>query len=251
MQIAQSNVAPNSRDRRSMTATSKISYCYSEESISSQKEFRGFGILGTKVTTKILRLLDFTTLFQLRQVCKGITDLISTEADTYPGLRSINMSAHHKKMDDVLLEGMADFCGNAINTLSLKGCWIVTNRAYEIIRTKMPNLLVLNMASVWESTDSGLSNLSKVSMFSSSMITTLDLSNCKKITDAGIHIILDSCKSITHLEVSHCKFLTEKMFDHPRWRHFKRLNLQRCTAVRDNAFTIWNNAAQSTVLLNN
>jgi hypothetical protein len=246
MQIAANNVAPNSRDTRSTNAPSKISYStysYSEESISSSRIISesGFGILGTKIATTILQYLDFPTLFQLRAVSKGIKELISTEADTYPGLRSIDMSHYQKRMDDDLLESIADFCGSAIDTLSLKGCWTVTNKAYGIIGTKIPNLRVLNMSSVWESTDSGLASLAL------SSLTTLDLSNCKKITDNGILNILDSCNNITQLEVSYCKFLTDRMFNHARWQQFTRLNLHRCTAVRDNAFAIWNTLSHTKV----
>jgi F-box/leucine-rich repeat protein 7 len=245
VQLAQNNVAPNSRERKPRSCTLPSEFRFSTEDIAAvvpDKQEPGYGILGKMITSKILGFLDFPTLYRLRRTCNGFKDLISDEAATYPGLRFIDMSSHHKKMNDTILEGMADFCGSAIDTLSLKGCWIVTNRAYEIIGTKMPNMRNLCMASVWESTDAGFTYFSKLpSTFRDPiMLTTLDLSNCKKITDAGILILLDACTSITHLELSYCKNLTERMFEHEGWRRFKRLNLQRCTAVRDNAFVIWN-----------
>lgn len=194
---------------------------------------KNYGKLGKSITQNILKYLDFIHLYRFRQVCRHFVDAAD---DIYPGLTSVDLSALHKTMDNNILESIADFCGIYIEHLSLRGCWKLTDEAYEIICSKMPNIRTLNAESVWNTTVAGITHIQSMER---SKIVSINLSNCKKVTDEGIGMILDSCPLIENLELSYCKNLTGSTFQHERWRQIKVLNLLRCTAIRDPAFAMW------------
>lgn len=255
MQMMQNVTSPNSKENNKHSKLSGISMIpAAEETISIiEKEPPVFGIgsLGKTVLQQVLKHLDFYTLFRFRLVSRQITELITSESEKYPGLCSLDFSRFSKTMDDNILKNVGEFCGPAIVNLSLKGCFLISDVGLHVICTKMPTLRVLNLSSVWNMTDAGLTLFDfKLSPLTSqksleSGLTSLDLSNCRKITDTGIQSLLDSCKQLEHLELSYCKNLTAKIFEHPIWSRFKKLNLQRCTAINDAGFKIWHTSATS------
>jgi len=259
MQMVQNNSAPNTKEsatpKKGLSRLGTTSSSFTDDTLSlspilSDKFAKGYGILGKFIMQRLLKLLDFTNLYKFRLVSRQISMMITAEPEKYPCLVDIDLSLYHKKINDNVISTMAEFCGYAIQTLSLKGCWSITDKGVQVISNRLPKLRVLSLASVWDSTDVGLSSLSmRVSASpmtsSDSLLTHLDLSNCRKITDVGILSVLDSCESLQSLELSYCKNLTAKMLDHPMWPRIHKLNLQRCTAIGDAGFKQWHTQVTS------
>jgi len=71
-------------------------------------------------------------------------------------------------------------------------------------------------------------------------LETIDLSNCRKITNVSVISLLQNCPKLSKLSLSYCKNLSSELFSNSLiWRKVKQLNLQRCTGIFDAGFAFW------------
>lgn len=219
---------------RSVSATSYVTAVTEP----SAEETRGHGLLGRDVMARILSQLDFRQRMRVR-LCS--MQLLRLMLDSCTMLAtSVDLSPWHKRIDDKVIGDIVCFCGQTVRNLSLRNCWGVTDKGLATIaHYAAAGLETLCLASVWDITDGGLGSLARMCTH----LKDLDLSNCRKLSDAGVLSVLDSCPQIEGLTLSYCKNLSDTVLGHQKWMGIKRLNMQRCTGIRDSGFRRW--AAQA------
>jgi len=71
-------------------------------------------------------------------------------------------------------------------------------------------------------------------------LESIDLSNCRKITNISVISLLQNCPKLSKLSLSYCKNLSSELFSNSHiWRKVRYLNLQRCTGIFDAGFAFW------------
>ncbi|KAI8920078.1 hypothetical protein DFJ77DRAFT_451011 [Powellomyces hirtus] len=197
-------------------------------------ESRGYGVLGRDLMARVFRYLDFRNRMRVRAASMHILRLL---LDPQAGLTTdVDLSAWHKRVDDKIIADVVCFCGQTVRNLSLRNCWNVTDKGLAAIaHYAAPGLEALCLASVWDVTDGGIASMARLC----SQLKNVDLSNCRKLSDVGVLSVLDSCSEVEVLSMSYCKILSDAVLKHSRWRTVKRLNLQRCTGIRDGGFAAW------------
>ncbi|KAJ3396951.1 anaphase-promoting complex subunit Hcn1 [Lobulomyces angularis] len=184
-----------------------------------------------QVLKLVLKILPFQIVLHLRLISKAINNHIQLIP-----IYDLELSSFHKKINDTTLSSILTSFGTNLKKLNLKGCWSVTDKGLQAIANNCKDLQLLNLHSCWDCTDLGLVTLTN----SCNNLVQVDLSNCRKLTDAGVLNLLSKCFNLREIELSYCKNLTQKIFDHQSWTRMKKINLQRCTAISDQAFERWN-----------
>ncbi|KAJ3156341.1 anaphase-promoting complex subunit Hcn1 [Geranomyces variabilis] len=200
----------------------------------SVAESRGYGILGRDLMARVLRYLDFRHRMRVRASSMHILRLL---LDPRTGLTTeVDLSPWHKRIDDKIVSDVVCFCGQTVRNLSLRNCWTVTDKGLaSIAHYAGRGLETLCLASVWDVTDGGIGSMARMCQ----QLRNIDLSNCRKLSDAGVLGVLDACPAVEIISTSYCKILSDGVLAHPRWRTVRRLNLQRCTGIRDKGFGAW------------
>ncbi|KAI8822849.1 uncharacterized protein EV422DRAFT_381018 [Fimicolochytrium jonesii] len=193
-----------------------------------------YGILGREIMTRILGYLNFRARMRIRLVSMQLLRLL---LDPRAQLTTdVDLSPWHKRIDDKVIGNVVCFCGQTVRSLSLRNCWSVSDKGLAAIAHYAGSgLETLSLNSVWDITDAGLASMARMCV----QLQTLDLSNCRKLSDSGVLSVLDACPKIECLTLSYCKFLSDKVLKHVKWKALKRLNLQRCTGIRDDGFANW------------
>ncbi|KAJ3176056.1 hypothetical protein HDU87_005573 [Geranomyces variabilis] len=200
----------------------------------SVAESRGYGVLGRDLMARVFRYLDFRHRMRVRASSMHILRLL---LDPRTGLTTeVDLSPWHKRIDDKILSDVVCFCGQTVRNLSLRNCWTVTDKGLaSIAHYAGRGLETLCLASVWDVTDGGIGSMARMCQ----QLRNIDLSNCRKLSDAGVLGVLDACPALEIISTSYCKILSDGVLAHPRWRTVRRLNLQRCTGIRDKGFGAW------------
>ncbi|KAJ3153765.1 anaphase-promoting complex subunit Hcn1 [Geranomyces michiganensis] len=200
----------------------------------SVAESRGYGVLGRDLMARVLRYLDFRHRMRVRLSSMHILRLL---LDPRTALTTeVDLSPWHKRIDDKIVSDVVCFCGQTVRNLSLRNCWTVTDKGLaSIAHYAGRGLETLCLASVWDVTDAGVGSMARMCQ----QLRNIDLSNCRKLSDAGVLSVLDACPAVEIISTSYCKILSDGVLAHPRWRTVRRLNLQRCTGIRDKGFGAW------------
>lgn len=201
----------------------------------SPVEKTGLFVLDISILVNILRLLDLVSLSKIRGVNKYVLSVVA-EKD-FQFFSNIDLTPYNKKINDIKLGKLLGFCGSAVQTISLKNCWSMTDGGLANMAKSANRLMSIDLSNCWELTDNGLLKIAETAQ----LLTRIDLSNCKKITDVGILSLFSNASNLERINLSYCKNLTEKMMNHSTWANIKQANLQRCTGIRDAGFLHWNN----------
>ncbi|RVX16369.1 F-box/LRR-repeat protein 20 [Vitis vinifera] len=129
--------------------------------------------------------------------CSNISDIgvCSVSISCSCSLKTLKLLDCYKVGDESVLS-LAQFCKN-LETLIIGGCREHSDE----------NLEALDIGCCEEVTDAAFQGLNKGG--SKLGLKVLKVSNCPKITVAGIGLLLDSCNSLEYLDVRSCPHVTE------------------------------------------
>ncbi|TPX33796.1 hypothetical protein SeMB42_g07425 [Synchytrium endobioticum] len=192
-----------------------------------------YGVLGKAIIARVLKYLPFTMVLKLRRVSRPYAALIAHP--DYHLTEHADLSTCHKQINDKNLLAIASYVGPNVINLDMKKCWEVTDKGLIKAASYMPHVQHWNLASVWEVADTGLTALAR----SCGSLITIDLSNCRRITNVGMLAILSACPNLANVSLSYCKGLTDEVMDHPQWKRVRKLDLERCSEIRDPGFEKW------------
>ena len=201
----------------------------------------GIFVLESNLLSKIFSLFNIKQRLALRRVCRAFSNILLNEE--YELFKYVDLNPWHKVINDQILENILNYCGPNIFTLSLKCCWLVTNKGIKSIYSHAPALIELNLHSVWEMTDDGLSSLAQVCLY----LECIDLSNCRKISSRGMIELLKNARNLQYITLSYCKSLTDDIMGCEVWSQMKTVNFQRCTGIFDAGFKKWSQLASTPI----
>ncbi|KAJ3219835.1 hypothetical protein HDU67_009023 [Dinochytrium kinnereticum] len=204
-----------------------------EEEEESSNDVADFGILNRDIMAKIVRYLDFRSLWLLRGVGKALSQLLVERE--FELTRSVDLSPWHKRVDDNVITAVVTFCGKSIRYLNLRNCWQITDKGLLKVGAQASGLERIVLASVWDVTDGALSTLAQLT----TNLRYIDLSNCRKLTDTGVLAILSGAPNLVSIQMSYCKNLSNLSMQHATWASLQAVNMQRCTGISDAGFMEW------------
>lgn len=132
----------------------------------------------------------------LAKFCKSLETLI------IGGLRDIT---------DEAVKSLVLSCHSSLKNLRMDWCLSVTDSSLSCILKHCKNLQALDMGCCEEVTDAAFHGLGTEDFAEN--LKVLKVSNCPKITVAGISMILDSCKLLEYLDVRSCPHITKAGLD--------------------------------------
>ncbi|WJZ97515.1 hypothetical protein VitviT2T_016115 [Vitis vinifera] len=147
---------------------------------------------------KTLKLLDCykvgdESVLSLAQFCKNLETLI------IGGCRDIS--------DESVKSLAIAACSHSLKNLRMDWCLNISDLSLNCIFCNCRNLEALDIGCCEEVTDAAFQGLNKGG--SKLGLKVLKVSNCPKITVAGIGLLLDSCNSLEYLDVRSCPHVTE------------------------------------------
>ncbi|PON52718.1 LRR domain containing protein [Trema orientale] len=150
---------------------------------------------------KTLKLLDCykigdASILSLARFCKNLETLI------IGGCRDIT---------DESIQSLATACENCLKNLRMDWCLNISNSSLSCILAQCRNLEALDIGCCDEVTDAAFERLS--SRQTELTLKVLKVSNCPKITVAGIRKLLDKCNSLEYLDVRSCPQITKANCD--------------------------------------
>ncbi|XP_057960839.1 F-box/LRR-repeat protein 4 isoform X2 [Malania oleifera] len=149
------------------------------------------------LSLKTLKLLDCykvgdESIFSLAKFCKNLQTLI------IGGCRDIS---------DESIKSLAAACGHSLKNLRMDWCLNISDSSLNCIFRQCRNLEALDIACCEEVTDAAFWGLSNGG--SELALKILKVSNCPKITVAGISMVLNSCSGLGYLDVRSCPHITK------------------------------------------
>lgn len=146
---------------------------------------------------KTLKLLDCykigdASIFSLARFCKNLETLI------IGGCRNVS---------DESIRSLATACKNSLKNLRMDWCLNISDSSLSCILTQCRNIEALDIGCCEEVTDAAFEGLS--SRETELNLKVLKVSNCHKITVAGIGKLLDKCDSLEYLDVRSCPQITK------------------------------------------
>lgn len=146
---------------------------------------------------RTLKLLDCykvgeESIFSLAKFCKNLETLV------IGGCRDIS---------DESMKSLAAACKDRLKNLRMDWCLNISDLSLKCILSQCRNLEALDIGCCEEVTDAAFEGLSNNG--SKLNLKVLKVSNCTKITVAGIGMLLDSCDSLTYLDVRSCPHVTK------------------------------------------
>ncbi|KAJ6774899.1 hypothetical protein OIU79_018144 [Salix purpurea] len=150
---------------------------------------------------KTLKLLDCfrvgnKSILSLARFCENLETLI------IGGCRDIS---------DESIKSLAVSCKSSLKNLRMDWCLNISNSSISCILTECLNLEALDIGCCEEVTDAVFHGLG--AMGTEMRLKVLKISNCPKITVAGIGMLLDKCNSLEYLDVRSCPHITKSGCD--------------------------------------
>ncbi|XP_058192341.1 uncharacterized protein LOC131309753 [Rhododendron vialii] len=146
---------------------------------------------------KTLKLLDCykigdESVLSLAKFCKNLETLI------IGGCRDVS---------DLSINLLATACGQSLKNLRMNCCVNVSDSSLNCILSHCRNLEALDIGCCEEVTDAAFQGLGNDGF--ELVLKVLKVSNCPKITVAGIGLLLDLCNSLEYLDVRSCLNVTK------------------------------------------
>ena len=204
-----------------------------EEEYSESVEATFLG-MPENIQSAIIKHLDFVGRMRVSQACKQLQGVLKNHSNRL--LSDVDFSPWNKNITNWNIDLLLGKYGNGIQNLSLKNCWAVTNIGIEKVTKHCPSVTSLDLSSVWEITDGGLFSISRGC---ADFLVSINLSNCRKISDEGLLAICENANSLQSINVDYCKKLSSKSLKHIRWGSISEMSIQRCTGIRDEGFLSW------------
>lgn len=187
----------------------------------------------------IFSYLDFRDFWRVKAACKQW--YLAAQSSSCVHIQYVCLQPYHKKITDLELERITNFCGPNLTDLDLHSCWQLSDRSLSQIARVCYNLEVLICHGCWEFTSTGVSMIARACPG----LKKIDFSNCRKLDDQSV-ISLISVNEIEDLTFSYCKNLSNATMQALcRSAGLKRLNMQRCTGITDAGFLIQSPACLS------
>ena len=186
------------------------------------------------ILARIIRHLDLLSRTRVAQSSKLLQAVLKNH--THRLFSVVDFSPWNKNITNNNINSLLGKYGSGIQKLSLKNCWAVTNAGIDNISKNCPSVTSLDLSSVWEITDGGLFSISKGC---ADFLVSINLSNCRKISDEGIVALCENAELLQFINVDYCKKLTSKSLKHIRWGQISEMSIQRCTGIRDDGFISW------------
>ena len=186
------------------------------------------------IQAKIIKNLDFVGKMRVGQTSKQLQAVLRNHSNRL--LSEVDFSPWNKNITNFNIDLLLGKYGSGIQNLGLKNCWAVTNIGIEKLTKHCPAVTSLDLSSVWEITDGGLFSIGRGC---ADFLVSINLSNCRKVSDEGIIAILENAQLLQFINVDYCKKLSSKSLKHPRWGSISEMSIQRCTGIRDEGFLNW------------
>ncbi|KAG5005481.1 hypothetical protein JHK86_029620 [Glycine max] len=150
---------------------------------------------------KTLKLLDCykigdETILSIAEFCGNLETLI------IGGCRDVSADA---------IKSLATACGSSLKNLRMDWCLNTSDSSLSCVLSQCRNLEALDIGCCEELTDAAFQLMSNEEPGLSLKI--LKVSNCPKITVAGIGIIVGKCTSLQYLDVRSCPHITKAGLD--------------------------------------
>ncbi|KAJ3370748.1 hypothetical protein GGF31_003770 [Allomyces arbusculus] len=159
-----------------------------------------------RASTRILQMLSTRDCFIVRGVC---TDWFDWIQETRAVWATHIAFEHLKTIDDGVLALIARDCAPFIRVLNLKNCFAVTDLGFAPLLLRCTNLEELVLHNCWEVSGNSFLGAGTVCLPS---VTSLDLSNLRKIDDRALRKCLLMFPNLTNLNLGYCKTLGTGMF---------------------------------------
>ncbi|XP_015893477.3 F-box/LRR-repeat protein 4 [Ziziphus jujuba] len=154
-------------------------------------------LIACSSSLKTLKLLDCykigdVSILNLARFCNNLETLI------VGGCRDIS---------DESIKSLASACKTSLKNLRMDWCLNISDSSLSCIFIECVNLAALDIGCCEEVTDVAFESLS--SRQSELTLKVLKVSNCPKITVAGLRMLLDKCVSLEYLDVRSCPQITK------------------------------------------
>ncbi|KAG5245321.1 F-box/LRR-repeat protein [Salix suchowensis] len=116
-----------------------------------------------------------------------------------------------RDISDESIKSLAVSCRSSLKNLRMDWCLNISNSSISCILTECRNLEALDIGCCEEVTDAVFHGLG--AMGTEMRLKVLKISNCPKITVAGIGMLLDNCNSLEYLDVRSCPHITKSGCD--------------------------------------
>lgn len=146
---------------------------------------------------KTLKLLDCykigdESILSLAKFCKNLETLI------IGGCRDVSVES---------IKSLASACSQSLKNLRMDWCLNVSDSSLNCILSQCRNLEALDIGCCEEVTDSAFQGLGNDGL--KLVLKVLKVSNCPKITVAGVGMLLELCNSLEYLDVRSCPHVTK------------------------------------------
>ncbi len=156
------------------------------------------------------------------------TDLINI-TNNLQNLTSLDLG-FYRKITDIGIKAISTNLHN-LRYLNLPACELLTDIGVVNIANHLKKLTVLNLSRLPSISDGGIFSLVLTGM---PALTSLNISYCRNITDAGIGCISGHMPGLTSLNVSKCENITDEGIKKlVRIPGLTSLNLRGCTRITD------------------
>nr|GMD47781.1 F-box/LRR-repeat protein 20 [Ipomoea batatas] len=160
-----------------------------------------------------------TGIFDVSRVCSATLETLKMLDCYRVGDESIsNVAKYCKNLETLIIGGcrdisdesmilLADACNNSLRRLRMDWCLNISDASLDSILMRCRKLEVLDIGCCEEVTDAAFQQLGNEGC--KLALKILKVSNCSKITVAGIDKLLKSCNSLEYLDVRSCPHITK------------------------------------------
>lgn len=117
-----------------------------------------------------------------------------------------------RDITDEPIKSLALSCNCSLKNLRMDWCLSITDSSLDYIFSHCKNLEALDVGCCEEVTDAAFIGLGRGEHYAANL-KVLKVSNCPKITVAGIAMVLDSCKLLEYVDVRSCPHITKAGLD--------------------------------------
>ncbi|ODV86451.1 hypothetical protein CANARDRAFT_190844, partial [[Candida] arabinofermentans NRRL YB-2248] len=203
------------------------------------------GPLPDSLFLKIFSYLNLPNLMRMSSVCRRWKQLIYLGSDLF---KVLDLTPWSRDLNDEGLIQITNFVGSRPEVIDISSCFHITDESFSYLINEVGirgSIKKLIMKNNWNISAMAIMDLSIVG----AELNTIDLSNCRKVKDDVIERLISSkydskfgCQKLTNLNLSYCKYLSDKtmmLFATNASDRLTSLDLTRCTTITDNGYSFW------------